>query len=155
RWGRLALAIMQVKAALARVGGASQEQVPPTPQAPHEPALTLDRYVLHGSTRVTGLDPLSFETPAERWAYALELPAASVHDGPEPSLIRVGMQVSRGAVGVGCLGADGNFLVEVERTHFDGRTDVELRVPALADCTSLMFRNTSADYAPSTAQVWS
>src|SRR5437868_6554989 len=102
----------------------------------------LTRYLLHGSAHLTDSDPLTVVTPAPQWAYALEFPRAPESEYEGPVVVDLTLRVLDGAVGVGALASDGRLLVEVERTPADGESDVDLAIPSLIGCQSLIVRNT-------------
>jgi FkbM family methyltransferase len=114
----------------------------------------LDDHRVHNASTVAGTGPVIITTPRDRWAYAAEfVRRQSAEAGPTPAVVCVRLRVLEGVVGIGCLGYDGAYMVEAQRTPGDGDAEVELPLSSLGACRSLMVRNTSADLEASRVEI--
>lgn len=81
-------------------------------------------------------------TPPAIWAYAARLPVKPVPlMESEELLIRVDLWVTRGAVGVGVAGRDGQFIAHETRSVRDGRTAVTMRLTSNNEPSEIVMRN--------------
>ena len=53
----------------------------------------------------------TLRTPAQQWAYAVELPRSEEAQHEGPVVVDVAVRVVNGAIGVGCLDHEGRLLV--------------------------------------------
>ena len=85
---------------------------------------TLRKRVLHNDTRVLCEDPLTFVTPAQQWAYAVEVLSKRVLE-----TVRQSSRWASGSATVRwvrlCVGHDDACILEVEVTPSDGISNVE------------------------------
>ena len=100
--------------------------------------------VVHGNATVHSRDERlwpTVTTPEVPWAYTLEFPLPASDRPGTGAGISVELTISTGAVGIGCLGHEGNMLCEAFRAAEDGRDTVLLSLRSLAACKSVMIRN--------------
>ena len=106
--------------------------------------------VVHHGATVRGKGPWEVVTGPERWAYALELPAAS--DTPAgPIVIRCELTVTTGVVGAAVIGHDGSIVFEAECVPEDGRMAIEHVLPE--GYRSIVFRNNAPTGVRSSVRV--
>lgn len=107
-----------------------------------DPPYMIKHYVLHNSAPCEngGGDTLRVVTPAQPWAYALELPLQDALDGRGVK-VEVTASVRQNPVRFGILHADGRaFVQEVEVAESAERKSIELVVPAGTPAGSLILR---------------
>ena len=115
---------------------------------------SLSDYRLHNTGTLEGNGPVLISTPPQRWAYAVEFPAQQ-DAGPAPAalIVTVDLTVRHGVVGIGCVGADQQFLVERQWSEEDGDTRLELAIPPGAACAALIVRNATPGSTASQVEI--
>jgi FkbM family methyltransferase len=105
----------------------------------HCPVTIKPPKVLHG--RVVQADPLVLETLPEPWAYAASLRVVP-NDGVEPreAVVDVHVVVTSGSIGIGCLDATGDTLLE-ETVVSGGDARVTLYLGKPRDVSRILLRN--------------
>lgn len=112
---------------------------------PADPPYMIEHYLLHNSAPCEddGGDTLRVVTPAQPWAYALELPLQDALDG-RGLKIEVTASVLQNPVRFGILHADGRaFVQEIEVAENAERKSIELVVPAGTTAGSLIVRTSA------------
>jgi FkbM family methyltransferase len=121
-------------------------------------AFPFDRAFTHGSVTIANMSPLVFETPSERWAYAVSIPAAWpasarwIHE--RDGLVRVRLRVLDGCVSVLAIDATGSHAIdEVTVDPSPEAIDVDLVSVPLGACDAIVVRNARGDGMPSRVEV--
>jgi hypothetical protein len=112
---------------------------------PADPPYMIEHYLLHNSAPCEddGGDTLRIVTPAQPWAYALELPLQDALDG-RGLKVEVTASVLQNPVRFGILHADGRaFVQEIEVAENAERKSIELVVPAGTPAGSLIVRTSA------------
>jgi hypothetical protein len=119
------------------------------------PLYEFSRKVIHNGSRVAGDDFLEIETPPQRWAYALTIPANSSADLIHGRVrTRLKVRVRHGVIGVGVLNHDETRMVkEIGVVGPTDWTDVSLVTKEREENGPLVIRNLSGAGTPSLASV--
>jgi FkbM family methyltransferase len=118
-------------------------------------AFSVARRLVHNETQIRCGDPLTFVTPPQRWAYAIELPKVEALPEGDAVMVSIAVCVTSGALGIACVGHDEGLIDETEVTPADGVMEVHLAPAALQTCRSVVLRNTSPHNASTEAQILS
>jgi FkbM family methyltransferase len=100
---------------------------------------SLSDYVIHGATEVKIGDGLFLVTPAQQWAYAIELPRARCEVRDE---ICIAARVEQGCLGVGLLSTDRQAITQEVHVPATGEWR-EIKLVAASDIGSIVVRNVS------------
>ena len=118
-------------------------------------AIPTDLVVCHNQSRIIQGAGLSVTTPAARWAYAAEFPIHRIA-GQLPAgriIVRVEARVEVGSVGIGCIGEDGQYIVEIEVSPRSPSPYIDLLIDKAQSLRSVVVRNTSELSNPSRIAV--